>query len=158
MCELGSVISPFNAWLLLRGMKTLTLRMQKHAENAKSIVEFLLNHPKTEKVRYPELPDHKNHAVAKKQMSNFGGIISFELAGDTETAKNFVNNLKLAKLAVSLGDTETLVEIPALMTHRSYLEKEIKEFGFSQKTIRISAGLEHHSDILCDIQQAIEKL
>lgn len=158
MCELGGVISPFNAWLLTRGLKTLSLRMEKHAKNAKNIADFLITHPKITKVIYPGLPSHKNHLLAKQQMSGFGGIISFELDGDIEDAKQFIKNLKHIKLAVSLGDTETLIEIPALMTHKDYSEKELNNWGFSKKTVRISAGLENHEDIIEDINSALKLL
>jgi len=156
MCELGGIISPFNAWLLLRGLKTLSLRMKKHEENAQAIVAFLSSHGEVEKILYPALTSHPHHDIAKKQMSGFGGIVSFKLKGDFKRAKAFVEKLKLHKLAVSLGDAESLVEIPALMTHRAYPEEKLKEFGFSKKTIRISTGIENKEDIIEDIKQAIE--
>ncbi|OAA29145.1 methionine gamma-lyase [Kosmotoga arenicorallina S304] len=158
MCELGGVMSPFNAWLLLRGLKTLPLRMERHASNARKIAHFLVKHPLVERVMYPGLESHPGHEIARKQMKDFGGIVSFDLKGNLERAKSFVENLKLLKLAVSLGDAETLVEIPALMTHRDYLEEELIKFGFLKKTIRISAGLEHPDDIIADIKQALEKV
>lgn len=158
MCELGGVMSPFNAWLLLRGLKTLSLRMERHSSNAMKIANFLAENPLVERVMYPGMETHPGHEIAKRQMKDFGGIVSFELKGDLETAKAFVENLKLLKLAVSLGDAETLVEIPALMTHRDYLEEELKKFGFSKKTIRISAGLEHPDDIIADIKQSLERV
>lgn len=156
MCELGGVLSPFNAWLLLRGLKTLSLRMKRHEENAEAIVQYLKNHPLVEKIMYPSLKEHPGHELAKKQMRGFGGIVSFELKGDVETAKTFVRNLKLIKLAVSLGDAESLVEVPALMTHRDYPEEKLHEFGFSRKTIRISTGLEHPDDLIRDIETALK--
>jgi methionine-gamma-lyase len=155
MCELGSVMSPFNAWLLLRGLKTLGLRMQRHAANAAAIAKFLMEHPKVEKVMYPGLPNHPGHKIAKQQMTGFGGIVSFELPGTYVRAKKCIKNMRLAKLAVSLGDAETLSEIPALMTHRSYSEQDLHEFGFTKKTIRISTGLEHAEDIIHDLRKAI---
>ena len=155
MCELGGVISPFNAWLILRGLKTLGIRMSRHTDNAKKIVGFLQGHPRVEKIMYPELSDHPNHNVAKAQMTDFGGIVSFELDGGVEMAKKLIENMHFAKLAVSLGDAETLVEIPAFMTHRSYSAEDLGKFGFSQKTIRISTGLEHHNDIINDIEKAL---
>jgi len=158
MCELGGVMSPFNAWLLLRGLKTLSLRMERHSSNAMKIANFLAENPLVERVMYPGMETHPGHEIAKRQMKDFGGIVSFELKGDLETAKAFVENLKLLKLAVSLGDAETLVEIPALMTHRDYLEEELKKFGFLKKTIRISAGLEHPDDIIADIKQSLERV
>lgn len=155
MCELGGVISPFNAWLILRGIKTLGLRMERHILNAKKIVEFLSAHPKVERLMYPGLATHIGHEIAKKQMTDFGAILSFDLKGDEKVAVKCVESMKLAKLAVSLGDAETLVEIPALMTHRSYSEQDLAKAGFSKKTIRISAGLENAQDIINDIDNAI---
>jgi methionine-gamma-lyase len=158
MCELGGVISPFSAWLLLRGMKTLGLRMERHERNATAIAEFLRKRKEIEKTSYPGFEDHPGHKLAARQMEGFGGIISFELCGPKENAEKFVQSLKLIKLAVSLGDAETLVEVPAMMTHRDYPEEELHRFGFSSKTVRISAGLEHHSDLLEDIEDALEKV
>lgn len=158
MCELGGVMSPFNAWLLLRGMKTLGLRMERHEKNAREIANFLRNRPEVVKVSYPGFEDHPGHDIASRQMEGFGGIISFELKGPRENAESFVRNLNLIKLAVSLGDAETLVEVPAMMTHRDYPEEELHEFGFSNKTVRISAGLEHYSDLLNDIENSLDKV
>ncbi|MCB1222942.1 MAG: PLP-dependent transferase [Mesotoga sp.] len=158
MCELGGVMSPFNAWLLLRGMKTLGLRMERHERNAREIANFLRNRPEVVKVSYPGFEDHPGHDIASRQMEGFGGIISFELKGPRENAESFVRNLNLIKLAVSLGDAETLVEVPAMMTHRDYPEEELHEFGFSSKTVRISAGLEHYSDLLNDIENSLDKV
>lgn len=158
MCELGGVMSPFNAWLLLRGMKTLGLRMERHERNAREIANFLRNRPEVVKVSYPGFEDHPGHDIASRQMEGFGGIISFELKGPRENAESFVRNLNLIKLAVSLGDAETLVEVPAMMTHRDYPEEELHEFGFSNKTVRISAGLEHYSDLLNDIEDSLDKV
>ena len=158
MCELGGVMSPFNAWLLLRGMKTLGLRMERHEKNAREIANFLRNRPEVVKVSYPGFEDHPGHDIASRQMEGFGGIISFELKGPRENAESFVRNLNLIKLAVSLGDAETLVEVPAMMTHRDYPEEELHEFGFSSKTVRISAGLEHYSDLLNDIEDSLDKV
>jgi len=158
MCALGGAISPFNAWLLLRGLRTLSLRMKKHEENAKAIVNFLSQQSKVKKIFYPGLPSHPNHNIAKKQMFGFGGIVSFELNGDFSCTKNFIEKLKLHKLAISLGDSESLVEIPALMTHRSYPEEKLKEFGFSKKTIRLSTGLESEKDLIEDMQSALRCL
>jgi len=156
MCELGGVISPYNAWLLLRGLKTLSLRMNQHAVHAQAIADFLEAHPMVERVIYPGLSAHPQHKLAQKQMSGFGGIVSFELKGDVERAQQFVHKLKLHALTVSLGDTESLVEIPALMTHRTYPADMLHTLGFSKKTIRISTGLENQTDIMADIKQALQ--
>ncbi len=156
MGKLGSVMSPFNAWLLLRGLKTLGVRMRQHEENAHKVVEFLTKHPKVTKVMYPGLSQQPNHEVAKKQMSGFGAMISFEVEGDKNTAYKIVESVKFIKLAVSLGDAETLIEIPAKMTHRDFPEEEYYKFGFTDKTIRLSVGLENYQDIIEDLKQAIE--
>ncbi len=157
LCELGGVMSPFNAWLLLRGLKTLGLRVKKHQENAQAIAEFLCDHPKVEKVMYPGLPSHPGHDIAKKQMQGFGGVLSFELRGNNIVAKKCIESVKLAKLAVSLGDAETLIEIPALMTHRAFSEEDLRKFGFSKKTIRISVGLENSEDLIEDLSEALNE-
>jgi methionine-gamma-lyase len=157
LCELGGVMSPFNAWLLLRGLKTLGLRVKRHQENAQAIAEFLYNHPKVEKVMYSGLPSHPGHDIAKKQMQGFGGVLSFELRGDDIMARKCVESVKLAKLAVSLGDAETLIEIPALMTHRAFSEEDLHKFGFSKKTIRISVGLENSEDLIEDLSEALNE-
>lgn len=154
MCELGSVLSPFNAWLLLRGIKTLGLRMDRHESNAKKVVEFLSQHPKVKHIYYPGLESHPNHLIAKSQMHGFGAIISFVLEGDRQIAEKCIKNMELPKLAVSLGDAETLVELPMLMTHRSYLNKENT---FPENLIRLSIGLEHPQDIIDDLEQSINK-
>lgn len=153
MTEFGGALSPFNAWLILRGLKTLGLRMEKHQENARKIVEFLLHHRKIEKVYYPELYDLPGH---KQQMNGYGGIISFELKGDFRKSRLFVDKLKMIKLAVSLGDVETLIEYPFYMTHRNYPKELLDLLGLSKKLLRISVGLEDVNDIIEDIDQALE--
>ena len=158
MCEFGGVMSPFNAWLLLRGLKTLALRMRQHEENAKKVAEFLNNHPKVKKTMYPGLADFKGHEIAKKQMNGFGAMIAFEIEGDLEDAKLFVESLELAQLAVSLGDCETLIEIPAAMTHRGYPREELKDFGLTESMIRISVGIEDVEDIIEDLDRAFKKI
>lgn len=158
MCELGGVMSPFNAWLLLRGMKTLGLRMERHCSNASKISRFLKDHRGVERVLYPELEEHPGHGLAKQQMKGFGGIVSFELKGDRSMAEAFVKHLSLIKLAVSLGDAESLVEVPAMMTHRDYPEEELHRFGFSGRTVRISAGLEHPDDLIQDIGESLDSV
>ncbi|MFW6119894.1 MAG: trans-sulfuration enzyme family protein [Petrotogales bacterium] len=156
MCELGGVMSPFDAWLLIRGLKTLHLRMERHNNNALELTKFLKNHSKVERVLHPSLENHPGHEIARNQMSGFGGIVSFELKGNLDVPRTFIKKLKMLKLAVSLGDAETLVEIPALMTHRDYPEDKLHQFGFKKKTVRISTGLENPSDIIADVKQAIE--
>lgn len=158
MCELGGALSPFNAWLLLRGLKTLGLRMRQHEANAKAVANFLEAHPKVTKVYYPGLESFKGHEIAKAQMKGFGAVIAFEVEGDLEAAKRVVNAVEMAKLAVSLGDCETLIEMPAAMTHLGYDREALAEFGLSEEMIRLSIGLEDVADIIEDIRQALEQL
>jgi len=153
MTELGGVLSPFNAWLILRGLKTLGLRMERHQENARKIVEFLLQHDKVERVYYPELHDLSGF---NRQMNGYGGIISFELKSDLRQSRMFVDKLKMIKLAVSLGDVETLIEYPFYMTHRNYPEDLLNKLGLSKKLLRVSVGLEDVGDIITDIEQALK--
>lgn len=158
MCELGGVMSPFNAWLMLRGLKTLHLRMERHCENTRAAAEFLRDRPEVSSVWYPGFPDHRQHAVAKEQMKDFGGVVSFEVNGDAAAARRCLNGFSLAKIAVSLGDCETLVQLPAAMTHRGYDRKTLEHFGLSERMIRISVGIEHQQSILDDIAGALEAL
>ncbi|MDC7235253.1 MAG: aminotransferase class I/II-fold pyridoxal phosphate-dependent enzyme [Spirochaetales bacterium] len=155
MCEFGGVMSPFNAWLLLRGLKTLGVRMRQHEQNALAIARYLEKHPKVTSVLYPGLESFPGHEVAARQMSGFGAMISFEVDGGLEQAKKVVNSVKLAQLAVSLGDCETLIELPAAMTHRGYDKAKLAEFGLTESMIRISAGLEDAEDIINDLDQAL---
>lgn len=156
MCEFGGVMSPFNAWLLLRGLKTLGVRMRQHEENAIEVANFLNNHPKIDSVMYPGLPDFKGYEIAKEQMNGFGAMISFEVKGGLESATKFVDSLKLAQLAVSLGDCETLVQLPAAITHRGYPRERLAEFGLTESMVRISVGLENSKDIIEDLDQALK--
>jgi len=158
MCELGSALSPFNAWLLLRGMKTLSIRMKQHMANAMELAKFLENHPKVEKVFYPGLESFRGHEIAKKQMNGFGAVISFEIKGALKDAEAVVNATELMQLAVSLGDCETLIEVPAGMTHLGYNKEKLAEFGLTESMIRISVGIEDVEDIIADIEQALDKI
>lgn len=155
MCEFGGVMSPFNAWLLLRGLKTLGVRMRQHEKNAIEVAKFLRNHPKVKEVYYPGLEDFKGYEIAKKQMSGFGAMISFEVDGDLEDAKKVVDSVKLIQLAVSLGDCDSLIELPAAMTHRGYPKEELAKFGLTESMIRISVGLENVEDIIEDLDNAL---
>lgn len=157
LCEFGGVMSPFTAWLLVRGIKTLALRMREHQTNALAIANYLKGHPKVQKVYYPGLPDFPGHALAATQMSGFGAMVSFEINGGLNQAKELVNNLQLFKLAVSLGDCESLVQLPFAMTHRSYTAKEVKDAGLSPGLIRLSIGLEHKEDLVADLDKALDK-
>ena len=155
LCELGGVMSPFTAWLLLRGLKTLALRMREHERNARLTAEFLARHPRVKKVYYPGLASFPGHAVAARQMRGFGAMVSFDIDGTVEQSKAVVNRLKLFKLAVSLGDCESLVQHPFAMTHRGYSEEEIAAAGLSPSLIRLSVGLEYPEDIIADLEQAL---
>lgn len=154
----GAVIGPFEAFLILRGLKTLEIRMQRHCKNAKDIAEFLAGHDKVEKVYYPGLESHPGHEIAKKQMHDFGAMISFEVKGGKEAGMKFVNSLSLATIAVSLGDAETLIEHPASMTHSTYSEEDLKAAGISAGLIRLSIGLENVEDIIDDLKKGLEKI
>ena len=158
MCELGGSMSPFNAWLLLRGLKTLGIRMKQHEKNAIDVANFLGNHPKIDSVLYPGLKDFKGHSIAKEQMRGFGAMISFEVKGGLKAAIKFIDGLKLAQLAVSLGDCETLVQLPAAITHRGYPRKRLSEFGLTESMVRISIGLEDSKDIIEDLNQAFKTI
>ncbi|MDI3481202.1 MAG: hypothetical protein PWQ97_857 [Tepidanaerobacteraceae bacterium] len=155
MCEFGGIMSPFNAWLLLRGLKTLGVRMRQHEKNALEIARFLEKHPGVKSVYYPGLESFSGHGIAKSQMTGFGAMLSFEVYGGLEKAKKIVNNVKLIKLAVSLGDCETLIELPAAMTHLGYPKEKLTEFGFTESMIRLSVGLENVEDIIDDLDSAI---
>ncbi|ENK1245145.1 methionine gamma-lyase [Clostridium sporogenes] len=152
----GSVIGPFEAFLIIRGMKTLQLRMEKHCSNAMEVAKFLESHPAVEKVYYPGLESFEYYELAKKQMNLPGAMISFELKGGVEEGKVVMNNVKLATLAVSLGDAETLIQHPASMTHSPYTAEERKEAGISDGLVRLSVGLEDVEDIISDLKQALD--
>lgn len=154
----GATLDPFAAWLILRGLKTLALRVKQHCENAAKIAEYLEKNPKVQKVSYPGLPGHPGHEIAARQMSGFGGMISFEVKGGREAGMRLCNALKLCTVAVSLGDAETLVEHPASMTHSAYSQQELEEAGISAGLIRLSVGLEDVEDILADFEQAFAQL
>ncbi|MCL2564796.1 MAG: methionine gamma-lyase [Defluviitaleaceae bacterium] len=154
----GAVIGPFDAFLLLRGIQTLDIRMDKHSKNAKEIAEFLRDHPAIKTVYYPGFKDFPGHDTAAKQMDQFGGMISFETYKGRDETAAAINGLQLATIAVSLGDTQTLVEHPASMTHSAYTPEELKAAGIPESLVRISAGLEDAKDIIADFKQAFDKL
>lgn len=158
MTEFGGVMSPFNAWLLLRGLKTLGIRMERHQKNALNIAKYLEEQKGVSAVYYPGLKSFSGHSLVRRQMDGYGGIISFELDKGLEESKTFVNNLNMIKLAVSLGDTESLIEYPFYMTHRNYNSDKLAKLGISTKLIRISVGLEDVEDIIEDIEQAMNKI
>jgi len=154
----GAILSPFDSFLVLRGIKTLSLRMEKHEKNAIAITEYLVSHSKVKQVFYPGLKTHPQHNLAKRQMSGFGGMLSFEIKGDAIKARKFVEGLKIFALAESLGGVESLIEIPALMTHSSVSEQERREIGINDTLVRMSVGIEDHNDLIDDINQALEQI
>ncbi|WP_409291494.1 methionine gamma-lyase [Peribacillus sp. SCS-37] len=156
--DIGGIMSPFDAWLLLRGLKTLPVRMDRHTENASKINEKLKSHPMIEKVYYPGDPAHADHAIMKKQMKAGGGLISFEIKGTKKDAQAFLNSLKLVKIAVSLGDAETLIQHPASMTHAIIPSAEREAMGITEQMLRLSAGLESWEDVWGDLQQGLNSL
>lgn len=154
----GSVLSPFDAYLILRGMKTLQIRMDRHTKNAIEVAKFLESHPNVETVSYPGLESFPQYELAKKQMDMPGGMIAFEVKGGLEGGKKLLNSLELCTLAVSLGDCETLIQHPASMTHSPYTQEERAEAGISEGLIRISVGLEDAEDIIADLKQGLDIL
>ncbi len=153
---IGAVPSPFDCWLTLLGVKTLHLRMQRHAASAQTIAEFLESHPKVARVVYPGLPSHPQHAVAKAQMSGFSGMISFELKGGIAAGTAVMNNVKLCGLAESLGAVETMITHPATMTHAEVPAEDRHARGLSDGLVRLSVGIEDVDDIRGDLEQALE--
>ena len=154
----GAVLGPQEAYYIIRGFKTFEIRMERHCKNARTIADFLNKHPKVEKVYYPGLESHPGYEIAKKQMKDFGAMISFELKGGFEAGKTLLNNLKLCSLAVSLGDTETLIQHPASMTHSPYTKEEREAAGITDGLVRLSVGLENVEDIIADLEQGLEKI
>ncbi len=158
MCEFGGVMSPFTAWLLLRGLKTLALRMREHEQNALAVARYLNDHPRVKRVYYPGLPEFPGHGLAAAQMHGFGAMVSFEVDGSLAQSKQLVNSLKLFKLAVSLGDCESLVQHPFAMTHRDYTPAEVQGAGLSPGLVRLSIGLEHKEDLVADLELALAEI
>ena len=156
--DFGGIISPFNAWLLLRGLKTLPIRVDKHTQNAMEVAEFLEAHDKVEKVFYPGLESHPQHDLAKKQASGFGSMISFELKGGHSAGEKMMNNVNLATLAVSLGDVDTLIQHPASMTHAPVPREERLAAGITDGLVRISIGIEDVEDIIADLENSLSVL
>ena len=154
----GAVMSPFDAFLMARGMKTLDIRMERHCANARKVAEFLRSHPAVSKVYYPGFEDFPGYEIAKRQMSNFGGMLAIELKADKATTAAVLNKLQLCIIAVSLGDAETLVEHPATMTHSTYTPEELAAAGISEGLVRISVGLEDPEDIIADFKAVLDTL
>lgn len=152
----GAVLSPHDASLLMRGMKTLALRMERHCSNAQQLAEYLERQPQVELIHYPGLPSFAQHALAQRQMRLPGGMIAFELKGGIEAGRRFMNALQLFSRAVSLGDAESLAQHPASMTHSSYTPQERAHHGISEGLVRLSVGLEDIDDLMADIAQALK--
>ena len=151
--DTGATISPFNAFLLLQGVETLSLRLDRHAENTKKVVEFLKNHPKVAKVNHPSLPDHPDHELYKRYFPNGGGsIFTFDIKGGKEEAWKFIDNLKIFSLLANVADVKSLVIHPATTTHSQLTEEELLDQGINQSTIRLSIGTEHVDDIIADLE------
>ena len=151
----GGILSPFECWLLLRGVKTLAVRMRQHDASGRAVAEFLDRHSKVRKVFYPGLPDHPQHELAKRQMSGFGSMISFEL-GSLAAANRMLRRVRICSLAESLGGVETLISHPASMTHSAIGEEGRKKLGITDGLVRISVGIEDLEDIVADLEQALE--
>jgi cystathionine beta-lyase/cystathionine gamma-synthase len=153
----GAILGPMDAWLVLRGTKTLPIRMERHNANAMALAEFLAAHPKVTRVRYPGLPSHPQHALARRQMRGFGGLISFEL-GTLERARTLLNGVRLMALAESLGGVETLISHPASMTHASVPPERRLQIGITDDMVRVSVGIEDIADLQDDLSQALDRI
>ena len=154
----GSVLGPFEAFLINRGLKTLHVRMDRHCENAQKVAEYLEKHPKVESIAYPGLKSFPQYDLAKKYMKKPGSMIAFEIKGGLEAGRNLINNVHLCSLAVSLGDTETLIEHPASMTHSPYTPEERAASNIPEGLVRLSIGLEDAEDIIADLEKAFQKI
>jgi len=154
----GGVPGPMDCFLVMRGVKTLGVRMERHAQNAAKVVEFLSKHPKVEKVTWPGLPEHPQHALAKRQMKGFGGMCTFVVRGGLPAAKSFLKAVKIFACAESLGGVESLIEHPAIMTHASVPKETREKLGIADGFIRLSVGIEDSRDLIADLQQALERV
>jgi cystathionine beta-lyase/cystathionine gamma-synthase len=154
---LGLGCSPFDAWLVLRGIKTLGPRMEAHQRGAMALAKMLKEHPQVEQVYYPGLPDHPHHALAKRQMTGFGGMVSFDVKGGGAKAERVMTNTKLFAMAESLGGVESLMEHPETMSHASMTLEARRGAGITDKTLRVSVGIEHPDDLVADMRQALER-
>ncbi len=155
--SVGAVPSPFDCWLVLTGIKTLSLRMARHSENAMAVARFLENHPKVKRISYPGLESHPQHGIARRQMKNgYSGMMSFELKGGLSAGKKLMNAVRLCSLAESLGSVETMITHPATMTHVSVPKKERLARGLTDGLVRLSVGIEHKDDIIRDLKKALD--
>lgn len=155
--SLGLGNSPFDAWLVLRGIKTLGARMEAHQRGAMALAKMLVAHPQVERVYYPGLPDHPHHALAKRQMTGFGGMVSFDVKGGGAKAERVMTGAKLFAMAESLGGVESLMEHPETMSHASMTLEARRAAGITDKTLRVSVGIEHPDDLIADMRQALER-
>jgi O-acetylhomoserine (thiol)-lyase len=157
--DTGATLSPFNAFLLLQGVETLSIRIERHAENTKKVLEFLKNHPKVSSINHPALPEHPDHELYKKYFPNGGGsIFTFNIKGGQEEAFKFIDNLKIFSLLANVADVKSLVIHPATTTHSQLSEAELSDQGIFQSTIRLSIGIEHADDIIADLSQALDHI
>lgn len=156
--DIGATISPHDAWLIMRGIKTLPIRMERHCQNAQTVAEFLEQHPKVSQVYYPGLKSHPGNKFIGEQMKAAGGVIAFEVNSDLAGGAAFINRMQLFSIAVSLGDAESLIQHPASMTHSPYTPEERAEAGISDTLIRISVGLENVIDIIEDLTQSLDQM
>lgn len=155
---IGAILSPFDSYMVLRGIKTLAIRMERHCQNASDIAKYLESHPKVRKVYYPGLKSHSQYELARGQMKGFGGMLSFEIDGGLEEAKTFLENLRIFSLAESLGGVESLIEHPALMTHASIPREEREKVGITDSLIRVSVGIEDVDDLKGDLDNALRRV
>jgi cystathionine beta-lyase/cystathionine gamma-synthase len=153
---LGLACSPFDAWLVLRGVKTLGPRMEAHQKGALALARMLASHPAVDRVYYPGLETHPQHALAKRQQRGFGAMLSFDVKRDGQQAEKVMTSLQLFQLAESLGGVESLVEYPESMSHASITLEARRKAGISERTIRVSVGIEHPDDLVADMRQALE--
>ncbi len=159
MRDEGAAISPFNAWTLIQGTETLSLRLERHAFNTKKVVEFLSKHPKVEKVNHPSLSDHPDHALYQKYFPEGGAsIFTFNIKGGKEEAWKFIDNLKIFSLLANVADVKSLVIHPASTTHSELNQQELIDQNIFQNTIRLSIGTEHYEDIIADLSQAFDAI
>ena len=157
--DTGATISPLNAWILLQGLETLSLRVERHVSNALKVVEFLANNPKVEKVNHPSLPSHPDHALYQKYFPNGGGsIFTFEIKGGQEAAWKFIDSLQIFSLLANVADVKSLVIHPYTTTHSQMSPEELAQQHITPSTIRLSIGTEHIDDILDDLKQAFDKI
>ena len=154
----GGIISPFNAWLGIRGLKTLKIRLEKHCENAQAIAEFLYDHPRVKQVIYPGLPSHPQHELANRQLNGFGGMLAFEVKGGLEAGKTIMNSVQVCNFTVSLGEIDTLIMHPATTSHQSLSAKERNAIGITDGLMRLSVGIEDTKDLINDLKQALDTI